>query len=643
MSSTDRPYYPWHKPTGENRSGLKVNNSLTGTLTPFALQPGTNQVTWYICGPTVYDSAHVGHASNYVRFDIVRRILTEYFGFDVTVQMNITDIDDKIIKKANERGVEFTEIAQHYEREFLEDMKALNVRPADHVTRVSEFVIETVQYIEIIIQNGFAYESSGSVYFDVAAFTGAGYNYAKTAPWCFGSAELLAEGEGALADGAGKKNPNDFALWKKSKDSEPWWESPWGQGRPGWHIECSAMAHSVLGERVDIHAGGVDLRFPHHANEIAQAEAHQCTHQWVSYFLHSGHLHIDGLKMSKSLKNFITIRNCLTRYNARQLRLLFLGHKYDAPMDYAESSMDEAVALDRTLTDFFGNLKARLRELSKRDEEEAPTRPGEKANALMETLRDTQDEVHRALANNFDTQRAMRELQTLIRATNAYMNSDESGNVCALESIGRYLTRIFSIFGLTPSTSVAYGGDSDGTTTQSREESVAPILDVFAAFREEVRSIVRSGGENSTAQLLSLCDRVRDESLPPLGVRLEDIGGKAVWKLEDPETLMLEVKRKKDEEEEKRRKKEELNEQRRLKELEELMAGRIAPSDLFKEGEEFKNMYREFDSEGLPTVDKDGEPLSKSARKALLKRFKKQEKIHEKYKKAMADGRIGAV
>lgn len=643
-SEKEKVVYPhWEKPSGENRSGLKVNNSLTGTLTPFILPGGSNRVSWYICGPTVYDSSHVGHASNYVRFDVVRRLLTEYFGYDVEVQMNVTDIDDKIIKKANERNVPFIHVAMEYEQEFLDDMAALNVRPPDHLTRVTDFVPEIIAYIEKIIGNGYAYESQGSVYFDVTAFREDGHGYAKTAPWCVNSQELLAEGEGALADGIGKKHSGDFALWKRSKEGEPSWVSPWGDGRPGWHIECSAMAE-VLGHRMTIHAGGVDLRFPHHANEIAQAEAFHCCNQWVDYFLHSGHLHIDGLKMSKSLKNFITIRACLERYNARQMRLLFLSHKYDAPMDYAESSMIEAVNLDRTIADFFGNLKARLRDLKKSNPEDKSPRPGEKGVALGEELKKAQEEVHRALANNFDTPKAMLELQALMKATNSYMSSsDEASNIILLESVGRYITRIFTVFGLTPTADVAYGGEGgDAAAGQSREETVAPVLDVFVEFRDQIRSIARTGGDNALKELLKLCDDVRDETLPPLGIRLED-GGKdksSVWKLEDAKTLMLELTRKKEAEEEKRRQKEFLKEQRRLKETAELLAGELDPAKLFRDGVEFKNLYKEFDSDGIPTVDIKGEEVSKSARKVLMKRFTKQKKLHGKYNKAVAEGRI---
>lgn len=646
MNTDETGYYPWKKPCGENRSGLKVNNSLTGTLTPFVLPEGSNRVSWYICGPTVYDSSHVGHASNYVRFDVVRRLLSEYFGYDVEVQMNVTDIDDKIIKKANERNVPFLHVAKEFEQEFLDDMAALNVRPPDHLTRVTDFVPEIVAYIEKIIDNGFAYESQGSVYFDVTAFSEDGHGYAKTAPWCCNSQELLAEGEGALADGIGKKDSGDFALWKRSKEGEPKWESPWGDGRPGWHIECSAMAE-VLGKKLTIHAGGVDLRFPHHANEIAQAEAFHKCHQWVDYFLHSGHLHIDGLKMSKSLKNFITIRACLQKYNARQMRLLFLSHKYDAPMDYAESSMIEAVNLDRTIADFFGNLKAHLRELKKIAPENIPGRPGEKGIALGEELQKAQDEVHRALANNFDTPKAMLELQALMKATNSYMNStDETSNIVTLESVGRYISSIFTVFGLTPTAEIAYGGEGgDAAAGQSREESVAPILDIFVEFRDQIRAIARTGGENACKDLLKLCDDVRDDTLPPLGIRLED-GGKersSVWKLEDAKTLMLELKRKKEAEEEKIRQKEALKEQRRKKEIEELLMGKLDPEKLFRDGVEFKNMYKEFDDQGLPTVDIKGEEVSKSARKVLMKRLTKQKKLHVKYQKAVAEGRIPAM
>mmetsp|Transcript_17599 Transcript_17599/g.29164 ORF Transcript_17599/g.29164 Transcript_17599/m.29164 type:complete len:327 (+) Transcript_17599:208-1188(+) len=299
----------WQLPNGFS-CGISVVNGLTRSKTEFRPSNG-RRVTWYICGPTVYDVSHIGHARTYLAFDIVRRILSDYFHYDVFMVMNITDIDDKIIIKSKDLGVSFMEVARQYEADFLEDMTSLGVRPPDVLTRVSEYVPQIIQYIERIIANGFAYDSNGSVYFDVGKFSSdPSHSYAKLQPNAIGDASLLQEGEGALSSayGSEKRSPGDFALWKRSKEGEPSWDSPWGPGRPGWHIECSAMASDIIGEKMDVHAGGVDLKFPHHDNELAQSEAYFKSDQWVNYFLHTGHLHIDGLKMAKSLKNFITIK-----------------------------------------------------------------------------------------------------------------------------------------------------------------------------------------------------------------------------------------------------------------------------------------------------------------------------------------------
>jgi cysteinyl-tRNA synthetase len=415
-----------------NKDCLRLYNSLVDRKVPFipATGPDSKVITWYTCGPTVYDVAHMGHARNYLAFDIVRRVLEDYFGYTILYVMNVTDVDDKIILRArrnyllamylskNEGNVrqlladtkqaiaqaeskqlaklaqmlelarvtaetasssacaaakqkeaweereaqeklllskilaakraleamplkdgdasnEITDTAgdylaewldqsqgssvtdpaifrQHaakYEAAFLEDMELLGVRAPTVMTRVSEYIPEIIHYVEKIVSQGFAYVASeGSVYFDTQAFRKAGHTYGKLNPWAVGAVDNSVAGDG---NENLKRHPSDFALWKAAKPGEPTWDSPWGAGRPGWHIECSAMASSIIGSTIDIHTGGEDLRFPHHDNELAQAEAFyhdQGCCQWVNYFLHSGHLGIEGLKMSKSLKNFITIR-----------------------------------------------------------------------------------------------------------------------------------------------------------------------------------------------------------------------------------------------------------------------------------------------------------------------------------------------
>ena len=618
-----------------------VLNSFTGKKVPFATKDGGNTITWYICGPTVYDSAHIGHASNYVRFDIIRRILADYFGYEVIVQMNITDIDDKIIKRSNERKISFDDLARQYEAEFMEDMDNLNVMRPHYVTRVSDYIPEVIEYIENIVANGFGYESAGSVYFDTTAFVDGGHNYGKMEPWSVGNEELLEEGEGVLsaADDAvkqQKKSKGDFVLWKKSKPNEPVWDSPWGPGRPGWHIECSAMASHVLGPQIDIHAGGVDLRFPHHSNEVAQAEAYHNCHEWVNYFLHSGHLHIDGLKMSKSLKNFITIRACLERYNARQLRLVFLGHRYNSPMNYAEHAMEEAINLDRSFIDFFGNLKATLREISKIDLKARAMKPRAAETELDKELQRRQEAIGNFLADDFDTPGALLEVQNLIRSTNAYISGMGSqSNSLLLERIGRFVSKMFKVFGLTTDSMVDIGyGDEGSGLGQSRENAVGPILDAFSEFRDSVRSVARKGDVNVSKEVLSLSDAVRDDVLPPLGVRLEDRGADqpSVWKLEDPETLVMEISRKREAEAQKRAEKERQKAAREAKLREELEKGRISPVNMFREGE-FAGKYSEYDDTGFPVKDHEGKELSKSAAKSLMKARTRQTKLHQKYLK----------
>ncbi|GAM83922.1 hypothetical protein ANO11243_019120 [Dothideomycetidae sp. 11243] len=309
---------------------LSIYNTLTRSKTPFVpIDPEGRKVTWYVCGPTVYDDAHLGHARNYVSTDIIRRILSDYFKFDVKFVMNITDVDDKIILAtagvlrlwldtkhqasidSSDHSV-FTAMTKEYEQRFFDDMGALNVRQPDVIGRVTEYGPQIVDFVKLVLKNGFAYEHEGSVYYDTKAWEASGGVYARLEPWSKNDKDLQADGEGALSDTktSFKKSGADFALWKASRPGEPAWPSPWGDGRPGWHVECSCIASDILGDQFDIHSGGIDLAFPHHDNELAQSEAYwakgEKRKQWVNYFLHMGHLSIQGAKMSKSLKNFTT-------------------------------------------------------------------------------------------------------------------------------------------------------------------------------------------------------------------------------------------------------------------------------------------------------------------------------------------------
>ena len=435
--------------------GLRVNNSLTGEKEEFVPLEG-NKVKWYTCGPTVYDACHMGHARAYLTMDILRRIMEDYFNFEVFLQVNVTDVDDKIIQRARrnklvddyagaghalaavkakvgdavgafaakqakklakleipltarreeDERVELLEqhkqkmanfaeakakidaalatsdgeaivraaaeplaealdaelgesVTDHeifnahsrrFEAEFMEDMTALGIRPPDSLTRVTEYVPQIVTFVEQLVAKGLAYASNGSVYMDISKMRACGHAYPKLEPSKGKATEAeMAESEGTFTAEAGeKRNATDFAVWKKSKGGEPSWPSPWGGGRPGWHIECSVMATDLMGDNMDVHAGGYDLKFPHHDNEIAQSEAYHGCKQWVNYFFHFGHLHIKGLKMSKSLKNFITIRQALAGHTARQIRLMFLLAPWDKPMNYSDQTIDEA-KVDATL------------------------------------------------------------------------------------------------------------------------------------------------------------------------------------------------------------------------------------------------------------------------------------------------------
>ncbi|MBA4251024.1 MAG: cysteine--tRNA ligase [Chlorobiaceae bacterium] len=289
-----------------------------------------NEVRMYVCGPTVYDFFHIGNARSFVNSDFIRRYL-EYKGYKVNFVMNLTDIDDKIIKKANEEKITASEIAKKYSAAFLDDINLLGIKKATLYPKATEHIGEIIEMIDKLIKNGFAYNIDGNVFYDVKKFKGYGTLSGK-------NIEELESGS-RVEINESKINPLDFSLWKKAKENEPFWESPWGKGRPGWHIECSAMSCKHLGESFDIHAGGSDLIFPHHENEIAQSEA-ATGKSFVKYWLHFGFLNINEEKMSKSLGNFFTARDILKIYNAETLRLFFSQTHYASQLNFSDELLN---------------------------------------------------------------------------------------------------------------------------------------------------------------------------------------------------------------------------------------------------------------------------------------------------------------
>ena len=330
---------------------LRIYNTLTGKKEEF-VPIHEKRVGMYVCGVTVYDLCHIGHARSAIIFDTIHRYL-QYRGYEVTYVRNFTDIDDKIINRANAEGTDFKTIAEKYIHEFQVDMGALGLERATIEPRATEHIPEMIRLISTLVEKGYAYARGGDVFFAVGRFR----DYGKL------SKRNLEEMQaGARVDIDEKKeNPLDFALWKGSKPGEPFWESPWGKGRPGWHIECSVMSQKYLGETFDIHGGGKDLIFPHHENEIAQSEA-ATGKLFARYWVHNGFINIDKEKMSKSLGNILTIKDILKEWHPEALRLFLLSSHYRSPLDYSEASLGEAKAgLDR----FYTTLKAIQSELTK--------------------------------------------------------------------------------------------------------------------------------------------------------------------------------------------------------------------------------------------------------------------------------------
>lgn len=380
---------------------MKIFNSMSRQKEEFVpIQPG--KVSIYACGPTVYNFIHVGNARPIILFDVLRRYF-EYRGYDVTFVQNFTDVDDKIIKRANEEGITSQEVAEKYIKEYFTDAQGLGVRPATIHPKATENMQQIIDMVQTLIDKGYAYPvENGDVYYRTLKFKG--YGKLSHQP-----IEDLQSGA-RIAVGDVKENPLDFALWKAAKPGEPAWDSPWGPGRPGWHIECSAMSNRYLGKTIDIHCGGEDLQFPHHENEIAQSEAaNGCT--FVHYWLHNGFLNINNQKMSKSLGNFFTVREAAEAYGYEAVRFFMLSAQYRSPLNYSRDSLIMAQnALERLYT-----AESNLEFLTKNGADGDMTA---EEKAFTETFDSYRQKFDDAMDDDLNTADAISVIFELVRAIN---------------------------------------------------------------------------------------------------------------------------------------------------------------------------------------------------------------------------------
>lgn len=387
---------------------MKVYNTLNNKKEEFkTIVPG--EVNMYVCGPTVYNFFHIGNGRTFIVFDTIRRYL-EYKGYKVNFVQNFTDIDDKMINKANDEGVTVKELGDKYIKEYYEDADGLNIERATINPRATEFMVEIVDFIKGLIDKGYAYEVDGDVYFSTKSFEGYG--------------KLSGQNIDELQSGARiniderKRDPLDFAVWKSKKEGEPAWESPWGEGRPGWHIECSCMAKKLLGETIDIHAGGSDLAFPHHENEIAQSEA-LTGKPFANYWLHSAFVNVNNQKMSKSLNNFKTARETLAEYDADIIRFLMLSAHYRQQLNFSADLLESAKSSVERLYNAVSNIENVIDETSKEKMDEAE-------KTYLEGLSKYREKYIQKMDDDFNTADAITAIFDLIKDTNTNITSESS-------------------------------------------------------------------------------------------------------------------------------------------------------------------------------------------------------------------------
>ena len=466
---------------------MKIYNTKSKRKEEFVpLEEG--KVKMYLCGPTVYNFIHIGNARPMIVFDTVRRYF-EYKGYDVNFVSNFTDVDDKIIKKANEEGVTAEEISKRYIAECKKDMEGMNIEPATKNPLATEEIGGMIEMIRTLIEKGYAYEKNGTVYFRTRKFKDYGkLSHKNLDDLQSGGRTLLVTGEDE------KEDPLDFVLWKPKKEGEPAWQSPWGEGRPGWHIECSEMSKKYLGEQIDIHAGGEDLIFPHHENEIAQSEAANGK-EFAKYWMHNGFLNIDNRKMSKSLGNFFTVREISEKYDLQVLRFFMLSAHYRSPLNFSAELMESARSgLNRIVT-AAENLKFLIGNASAEKMTEEEKEKFEKSKEYV-------DSFEKAMDDDFNTADAIAAVFELVKYINTTADGESSGEY--LESLLKRLVSLTDVLGI---------------IVEKEDEIIDADIEALIAERQAARK------EKNFAR----ADQIRDELLAK-GIILEDTREGVKWK-----------------------------------------------------------------------------------------------------------------
>lgn len=466
---------------------MKIYNSLTRKKEEFVpLEPG--KVSMYVCGPTVYNYFHIGNGRTFIVFDTIRRYM-EYRGYEVNFVQNFTDIDDKMINKANEENTTVKEIGDKYICEYYKDADGLNIKRATTNPRATEYISEIIEFVSGLIEKGYAYEVNGDVYFRTKKFEGYG--------------QLIGQNLDDLQAGARinvderKEDPMDFAIWKAQKPGEPAWECPWGLGRPGWHIECSCMAKNLLGDTIDIHAGGMDLSFPHHENEIAQSEA-LTGKKFAKYWMHAAFLNVNNQKMSKSLNNFLTARDALKQYDADVIRFLMLSGHYRIQLNFSSDLLESAKASVERLYNAIGNLENLISEVKneKMTDEEVK---------YLESLGSYRQRYIEKMDDDFNTADAISVLFDLIRDINSNIGINSSKELCekALELIREL-------------------GLPLGILQKTTKGNLEAEIEALIAERQQARK----------DRNFALADKIRDE-LKARGIELLDTPQGVRWKKVD--------------------------------------------------------------------------------------------------------------